>query len=146
MFPKSRSKHNAVKYNVESPYFQLTLQAFLLYIQGHLYWKNHGEYKNWWKIVKIMSILKSFCFCFSPKTGSVVLGCMGIVFAVLMIVPPCLILDNHNFYFNEYIRQQKSYAGKTFLFTLKVVIIIDYVVMFCNISLWKNESCKSSFH
>lgn len=58
-----------------------------------------------------MSILKSFCFCFSPKTGSVVLGCMGIVFAVLMIVPPCLILDNHNFYFNEYIRQQKSYAG-----------------------------------
>lgn len=28
-----------------------------------------------------------------------------------MIVPPCLILESHDFYFNEYIRQQKSYGG-----------------------------------
>ena len=65
-----------------------------------------------------MTILKSFCFCFTPKTGSVVLGCLGIIFAVLMIVPPCLILDNHDFYFSEYIRQQKSYGGKRILKTL----------------------------
>jgi len=30
--------------------------------------------------------------------------------SVMMIVPPCLILENHDFYFNEYIRVQKSYA------------------------------------
>jgi hypothetical protein len=28
----------------------------------------------------------------------------------MMIVPPCLILENHDFYFNEYISRQKSYA------------------------------------
>ena len=37
--------------------------------------------------------------------------------SVMMIVPPCLILENHDFYFNEYIRVQKSYAdsGKKLL-------------------------------
>jgi len=39
-----------------------------------------------------------------------VLGCAGIIMSIMMIVPPCLILENHDFYFNEYIRVQKSYA------------------------------------
>lgn len=58
-----------------------------------------------------MTILKVFCFCFTPKTGSLVLGSLGVIFSILMIVPPCLILESHDFYFNEYIRQQKSYGG-----------------------------------
>jgi len=57
-----------------------------------------------------MALLKVFCFCFTPRKASLVLGCTGIVFAIMMIVPPCLILENHDFYFNEYIRRQKSYA------------------------------------
>merc|ERR1712223_1601468 len=57
-----------------------------------------------------MTILKVFCFCFSPRKASLVLGCTGIIMSVIMIVPPCLILENHDFYFNEYIRVQKSYA------------------------------------
>merc|ERR1711981_146088 len=28
--------------------------------------------------------------------------------SVIMIVPPCLILENHDYYFNEYIRTQRS--------------------------------------
>merc|ERR1712018_825112 len=58
-----------------------------------------------------MTILKVFCFCFTPKTGSVVLGCMGIIMAVLLIVPPCLILESHEYYFNEFIKHQKVYGG-----------------------------------
>lgn len=61
--------------------------------------------------VNIMTILKVFCFCFTPKTGSLVLGSVGVILSILMIVPPCLILESHDFYFNEYIRQQKSYGG-----------------------------------
>ena len=35
-----------------------------------------------------------------------------------MIVPPCLILESHEYYFNEYIREQKTYGGKSYdLFT-----------------------------
>merc|ERR1712156_1342164 len=57
-----------------------------------------------------MAVLKVFCFCFTPRKASLVLGCTGIIMSVMMIVPPCLILENHDFYFNEYIRVQKSYA------------------------------------
>ena len=43
-----------------------------------------------------------------------VLGGLGIIMAVLMIVPPCLILESHEYYFNEYIREQKTYGGKSY--------------------------------
>ena len=64
-----------------------------------------------------MAVLKVFCFCFTPRKASLVLGCTGIIMSVMIIVPPCLILENHDFYFNEYIRVQKSYAvsGKKLL-------------------------------
>jgi len=58
-----------------------------------------------------MAVLKVFCLCVSPRTGSVVLGGLGIIMAVLMIVPPCLILESHEYYFNEFIREQKTYGG-----------------------------------
>jgi len=58
-----------------------------------------------------MTVLKIFCFCFNPKTGSVVLGCLGIILSVLLIVPPCLILESHDYYFGEFIKQQKAYGG-----------------------------------
>jgi len=56
-------------------------------------------------------VLKVFCLCITPRTGSVVLGGLGIIMAVLMIVPPCLILESHEYYFNEFIREQKTYGG-----------------------------------
>ena len=62
-----------------------------------------------------MTVLKVFCFCFTPKTGSVVLGCTGVILAVLLIVPPCLILESHEYYFSEFIKQQKAYGGKLIL-------------------------------
>merc|ERR1712083_684577 len=81
--------------------------------QGQLKkWRNHlsigKKYRN--KSLKKMAVLKVFCFCFTPRNASLVLGCTGIIMSVMMIVPPCLILENHDFYFNEYIRVQKSYA------------------------------------
>merc|ERR1712083_1141907 len=45
-----------------------------------------------------------------PRKASLALGCAGIIISIMMIVPPCLILENHDFYFNEYISRQKSYA------------------------------------
>ena len=59
-----------------------------------------------------MAVLKVFCLCITPRTGSVVLGGLGIIMAVLMIVPPCLILESHEYYFNEFIREQKTYGGR----------------------------------
>merc|ERR1712083_570414 len=81
--------------------------------QGQLKkWRNHlsigKKYRN--KSLKKMAVLKVFCFCFTPRKASLVLGCAGIIMSIMMIVPPCLILENHDFYFNEYIRVQKSYA------------------------------------
>jgi len=57
-----------------------------------------------------MLTLKVFCFCMPPRKASLALGCAGIIISIMMIVPPCLILENHDFYFNEYISRQKSYA------------------------------------
>ena len=74
--------------------------------------KSKIKYVDW----NIMTVLKIFCFCFNPKTGSVVLGCLGVILSVLLIVPPCLILESHDYYFGEFIKQQKAYGGKQFFF------------------------------
>merc|ERR1712083_647009 len=81
--------------------------------QGQLKkWRNHlsigKKYRN--KSLKKMAVLKVFCFCMPPRKASLALGCAGIIILIMMIVPPCLILENHDFYFNEYISRQKSYA------------------------------------
>merc|ERR1711997_704398 len=76
-------------------------------------WRSHLSIQKIKKSLKKglkMAVLKVFCFCFTPRKASLVLGCTGIIMSVMMIVPPCLILENHDFYFNEYIRVQKSYA------------------------------------
>ena len=59
-----------------------------------------------------MARLRVFCFCFTPKTGSVILGCLGIVFAVFAIIPPCLLLESHDYYIREFVKQQREVGGK----------------------------------
>lgn len=52
--------------------------------------------------------MKSCCCCFTLKTGTVILGCLGILFAVLSIIPPCLLLEDHGYYINEYIKKSRA--------------------------------------
>ena len=77
-----------------------------------------------------MLTLKVFCFCMPPRKASLALGCAGIIISIMMIVPPCLILENHDFYFNEYISRQKSYAdsGK-----ICIIIKIHPILSVCSL-------------
>ena len=60
-----------------------------------------------------MVYLRKCCCCFTPKTGTVVLGCVGIILSVLAMVPHILILDNHRHYIGEYVKEQRSVGGKS---------------------------------
>ena len=60
-----------------------------------------------------MVYLRKCCCCFAPKTGTVVLGCVGIILSVLAMVPHILILDNHRHYIGEYVKEQRSVGGKS---------------------------------
>ena len=74
-----------------------------------------------------MLTLKVFCFCMPPRKASLALGCAGIIISIMMIVPPCLILENHDFYFNEYISRQKSYADSGKISILKSTLFCPSV-------------------
>ena len=89
-----------------------------------------------------MLTLKVFCFCMPPRKASLALGCAGIIISIMMIVPPCLILENHDFYFNEYISRQKSYADSGKTFTLKSTLLCPSVpsVLFFNSLLIKEST------
>ena len=60
-----------------------------------------------------MVLMKTCCFCFTPRTGTAVLGCLGILVAVMAMVPHTLILQNHEFYIKEFVKQQRAIGGET---------------------------------
>ena len=42
------------------------------------------------------------------QTGTVILGCLGIILFVLALVPHTIILQNHDFYINHFVMHQRS--------------------------------------
>jgi len=52
--------------------------------------------------------MKTCCIFFSLKTGTVILGCLGIIVFVLALVPHSIILQNHDFYINNFVVEQRS--------------------------------------
>jgi hypothetical protein len=55
--------------------------------------------------------MKICCLCFSPKTGTVILGCLGILLSILSLIPHCTLMDNHEFYIREFVKQQRATGG-----------------------------------
>jgi len=52
--------------------------------------------------------MKTCCVFFSLKTGTVILGCLGIILFVLALVPHSIILQNHDFYMKHFVIQQRA--------------------------------------
>jgi hypothetical protein len=59
-----------------------------------------------------MVLIKTTCFCFTPRTGTAVLGCFGILLAVLAMVPNVLLLQDHEFYVREFVKRQRAVGGE----------------------------------
>lgn len=55
-----------------------------------------------------MVLIRKSCFCFTPRTGTALLGCMGILLAVLSMVPNILLLQDHEFYLGEFVKKQRA--------------------------------------
>ena len=60
-----------------------------------------------------MPKMKICCLCFSPKTGTVVLGCIGILTSILSLIPHCALMENHEFYLREFVKHQRISGGET---------------------------------
>ena len=56
--------------------------------------------------------MKKSCFCFTTRTGTAIVGCIGILLAVLSMVPNIMLLQDHEFYLGEFVRKQRSMGGK----------------------------------
>ncbi len=56
--------------------------------------------------------LRKCCLCLSPRTGSAVLGCVGVAVFVMLMVPEVLLLQDHERYVADFVRQQRQYGGK----------------------------------
>jgi hypothetical protein len=56
-------------------------------------------------------VLRSCCLFFSLRRGSFVLACVGVVASVLAIVPSVLILQDHDYYIDEFVKQQRMLGG-----------------------------------
>ena len=59
-----------------------------------------------------MVLIRKSCFCFAPRTGTAILGCIGILLAVLSMVPNILLLQDHEFYLGEFVKKQRAMGGK----------------------------------
>ena len=59
-----------------------------------------------------MVLIRRSCFCFTPRTGTAILGCIGILLAVLSMVPNILLLQDHEFYLGEFVKKQRAMGGK----------------------------------
>ncbi len=56
--------------------------------------------------------LRSCCLCLSPRTGSAVLGALGVVTFVGLMVPEVLLLQDHRRYLSEFVRDQREQGGE----------------------------------
>ena len=52
--------------------------------------------------------INSMFLTFNFQTGTVILGCLGIILFVLALVPHTIILQNHDFYINHFVMHQRS--------------------------------------
>ena len=70
-----------------------------------------------------MAKMKICCLCFSPKTGTVILGCLGILISILSLIPHCAMMENHEFYIREFVKQQRATGGKHYLKIINIKTI-----------------------
>jgi hypothetical protein len=63
-------------------------------------------------VVAKMPKMKICCLCFTPKTGTVVLGCMGVLMSILSLIPHCNLIENHEFYLSEFVKNQRINGGR----------------------------------
>jgi hypothetical protein len=73
-----------------------------------------------------MPKMKLCCLCFSPKTGTVILGCVGILLSVLTLIPHCVLIENHEFYIREYVKNQRINGGDIVFFFVALPFALLY--------------------
>ena len=54
-----------------------------------------------------MAILRSCCLCFSTRTGSFVLGTVGIILGATLLAPMAVFLDYHSYYITQFVSSER---------------------------------------
>lgn len=54
-----------------------------------------------------MSVLRSCCLCFSTRTGSFVLGSLGIIIGATLLAPMAVFLDYHSYYITQFVASER---------------------------------------
>ena len=55
----------------------------------------------------MMAILRSCCLCFSTRTGSFVLGTVGIILGATLLAPMAVFLDYHSYYITQFVASER---------------------------------------
>merc|ERR1712156_801789 len=54
-----------------------------------------------------MAVLRSCCLCFSTRTGSFVLGTIGIIVGATLLAPMAVFLDYHSYYITQFVASER---------------------------------------
>ena len=59
-----------------------------------------------------MMEVKRCCIFFSPKTGTIILGTLGVIVITLYLIPQTLVLKNHDYHMNQFVKEQRLDGGQ----------------------------------
>jgi len=98
-----------------------------------------------------MGMLRSCCLCFSTRTGSFVLGTLGIILGATLLAPMAIFLDYHSYYITQFVATERvggNYIDDdqvpkmelfskilfTALLTLDVIFVLSCVLLLAGIA------------
>ena len=70
-----------------------------------------------------MAILRSCCLCFSTRTGSFVLGTVGIILGATLLAPMAVFLDYHSYYITQFVASER--VGGNYIDDDQVTILLQ---------------------
>ena len=74
-------------------------------------------FSSLYRISKMMEV-KRCCLVFTPKTGTIILGTLGVIVFTLYLIPQTVVLKNHDYHMNQFVRDQRLDGGEFYFYYL----------------------------
>ena len=62
--------------------------------------------------------VKRCCLVFTPKTGTIILGTLGVIVFTLYLIPQTVVLKNHDYHMNQFVKDQRLDGGEFYYYDL----------------------------
>ena len=66
----------------------------------------------------MMMEVKRCCLVFTPKTGTIILGTLGVIVFTLYLIPQTVVLKNHDYHMNQFVKDQRLDGGEYYYYII----------------------------